>query len=167
MKKFLKALFVLCILGAIVYFVVYKYEIRIYQIDGTSMYPTFNAGELVISMKEDNYVRGDIVVYNLDNANIIKRIIALPSEKIAIKADGKVYINDKQLIEKYIESETNPGEQQYPFTVEDNEFFVIGDNRLDSYDSRYFKVGAIPRNRIKGKVIFSINTFRIFNKEEY
>ena len=167
MKKLIKTFIILCILGAIVYFVGFKLELRIYKIDGTSMYPTFEAGELVISMKTDKYVRGDIVVYSMDNANIIKRIIALPNENISIKEDGKVYINDKQLIENYIKSRTNRGEQKYPLTINNNEYFCIGDNRLDSYDSRYSKVGSIPSSKIKGKIVFSIKTFRIFSQETY
>ena len=167
MKKLIKTLIVLAILGAIVYLVVFKYEFRIYKIDGTSMYPTFNAGELVISMKKDNYIRGDIVVYKYENANIIKRIIALPNETLDIKADGKVLINDKELIENYIKSKTNQGDRLYPISTESNEYFCIGDNRLDSYDSRYKNVGNIIKGKIKGKIVFSINTFRIFSKKEY
>ena len=167
MKKLIKTFIILCILGGLAYYCFGILGIRIYQIDGTSMYPTFKSGEFVISIKKDNYKRGDIVVYKFNNAHIIKRIIALPNEKIEVRTDGRVYINDKALVENYIETKTNKGEQNYPLTINNNEYFVIGDNRLDSYDSRYLNVGPISKGIIQGKIIFSINTFRMFSKETY
>ena len=166
MKKFLKFLIFLIILGGSIYYLYFYLGIRIYKIDGTSMVPTFKNGELVISMKDSNIQRKDIVVYQYKNANIIKRIIGLPGETIDIKEDGSVYINDTLLKENYLVSTTNPGEVAYPHNMNVGEYFVIGDNRLDSFDSRYVQVGNINSSNIKGRVVFSINTFRIFNHEK-
>ena len=74
MKKVLKFLITIAILGILVYLIGFKYEVRIYRIDGTSMSPTFKATELVVSIKATNIKRQDIVVYNYNNSKVIKKI---------------------------------------------------------------------------------------------
>lgn len=84
------------------------------------------------------------------NTRLVKRVIGLPGDEINIR-DGKVFVNGKELTENYAQQPTYPKDSiQYPFTVPDGQYFVIGDNRGMSYDSRDF--GCIKREQIEGRV---------------
>ena len=88
-----------------------------------------------------------------DNEKIIKRVIGMPGETVAIKK-GKIYINDKVIDDEYAYGETSDYNK---VTLRDNEYFILGDNRLISKDSRYF--GPIKENEIKGKIVFRLFPF--------
>ncbi len=123
-----------------------------------SMLPTLEVNDRVMADKVsyhfENPQRGDIVLFlptkKLQEQNFhdtfIKRAIGLPGEKVEIKA-GRVYINDKLLRENYIGD--TKGEDWGPVIVPPNSYLVLGDNRQDSYDGRYW--GFVPRDRIIGK----------------
>ena len=99
--------------------------------------------------------RGEVIVLKYKNNDLIKRIIGLPNDKIKVE-NGKLYINNKEYYENYINSYT----ASYDFdeiTLKDNEYFVMGDNRYNSYDSRNF--GTITKNNIIGRVEFKIFPF--------
>ena len=99
--------------------------------------------------------RGEVIVLKYRNNDLIKRVIGLPNDKIKVE-NGKLYINNKEVKENYINSYT----ASYDFdeiTLKDNEYFVMGDNRYNSYDSRNF--GTITKNNIIGRVEFKIFPF--------
>ena len=99
--------------------------------------------------------RGEVIVLKYRNNDLIKRVIGLPNDKIKVE-NGKLYINNKEVKENYINSYT----ASYDFdeiTLKDNEYFVMGDNRYNSYDSRNF--GTIMKNNIIGRVEFRIFPF--------
>ena len=160
MKKFLKEYYS-SILIVVVILAVKLFVVDTAKVDGMSMYPTLtDKDKLVIDKysaitKDYNY--GDIVIfhpYANDNVLYVKRIIGLPNDKITIN-DGKVFVNDKELSEKYLPSDIETYSDITSFTVPDNEVFVLGDNRPNSYDSRY--LGSIPISRIKAKMLCDIN----------
>ena len=127
-------------------------------VDGLSMYDTLNDHDIVlinkIVMKTNNINRFDIVVLknNEDGDKIIKRIIGLPGEKIEYK-DNKLYINGEEIEDNFKTNETTD------FTAEtkENEYFVLGDNRELSKDSRY--LGNFKKENIIGKVDFRFYPF--------
>lgn len=127
-------------------------------VDGLSMYDTLNDHDIVlinkIVMKTNNINRFDIVVLknNTDGDKIIKRIIGLPGEKIEYK-DNKLYINGEEIEDNFKTNETTD------FTAEtkENEYFVLGDNRELSKDSRY--LGNFKKENIIGKVDFRFYPF--------
>lgn len=127
-------------------------------VDGLSMYDTLNDHDIVIInkivMKTNNINRFDIVVLknNTDGDKIIKRIIGLPGEKIEYK-DNKLYINGEEIEDNFKTNETTD------FTTEtkENEYFVLGDNRELSKDSRY--LGNFKKENIIGKVDFRFYPF--------
>ena len=167
MKKMVSISIKLLIFVAIIYILYAKVEVRIFRCLGTSMDSTISNGEIIVSVKENNIKRGDIVVFNTEGSPAIKRVVGLPKETIEIKNDGNVYIDDKVYHENYIGSKTPKGEISFPHTIEENSYFLLGDNRFDSYDSRYHKVGDVNINKIRGRVVFSITRFKVVNRMNY
>ena len=125
------------------------------RVDGDSMKNTLKNGDILLLYKLGSINRLDIIVLDeeKDNEKIIKRVIGLPGETVAIKK-GKIYINDKVIDDKYAYGETSDYDK---VTLEDDEYFILGDNRLISKDSRYF--GPIKENEIKGKIVFRLFPF--------
>ena len=129
-----------------------------YKIDGYSMEPTLRHKDAIIINKFIYYFKkpqyGDIIVfpYQKDpSKKYIKRIIGLPGEVIDIK-EGAIYINGHPLQEPYItKSWKTKGNITYPFTIPKNHYFVLGDNRDHSSDSRFYDVGTIEKSKIFGK----------------
>ena len=125
------------------------------RVDGDSMKNTLKNGDILLLYKLSSIDRFDIIVLDeeKDNEKIIKRVIGLPGETVAIKK-GKIYINDKVIDDEYAYGETS---NYNKVTLKDDEYFILGDNRLISKDSRYF--GPIKDNEIKGKIVFRLFPF--------
>ena len=125
------------------------------RVDGDSMKNTLKNGDILLLYKLSSINRFDIIVLDeeKDNEKIIKRVIGMPGETIAIKK-GKIYINDKVIDDEYAYGETSDYNK---VTLRDNEYFILGDNRLISKDSRYF--WPIKENEIKGKIVFRLFPF--------
>ncbi len=127
------------------------------QISGTSMEPTLNNGEIVVLIKSTNLQQGDLCGFSYSNKILIKRVIGLPGDVIVIDDEGNVEVNGERLDEPYI-SEKGLGECdiEFPFTVPENEFFLMGDHRETSIDSRSTVIGCVEREQIIGKLFFKI-----------
>ena len=128
--------------------------LRIY---GTSMVPTLEDGQIVVSVKSSSFEPGDIVAFYHGNKLLIKRFIAGPADWVDIDADGNVSVNGTVLDEPYI-SEKAYGETNItlPYQVPDKRYFLMGDNRDVSVDSRNTAVGCVSDEQIVGKVVFRI-----------
>lgn len=139
------------------------------KVPSGSMMPTLNVNDRIIVSRLPYYYRlpkrGELVVFNgPDGEKWIKRVIGLPGEKIDIR-EGNVYINEVYLDETdYLPeahiSSNNPtitSEISFPYTVPENAYFLLGDNRLESYDCRY--MGAIEQAKITGKAVYRIYPF--------
>ena len=136
---------------------------------GVSMEPTLMEGQAVIVNKIEYYLksprRNDVIVYKQSNREHsyyeIKRVIGLPGETVKIK-NGIIYINDEALKEK-VKTETieNAGLAEEGIKLDDNEYFVLGDNRNDSEDSRFASVGNVLKNEILGKAVATEKPFTL------
>lgn len=127
------------------------------QISGSSMEPTYNEGEIVVVIKNQNPKPGDIIAFYHGNKILIKRVIANAGSWINIDVDGSVYVDGEKLNEPYI-SELSRGDTdiEYPYQVPNESWFVLSDNRFEIIDSRNKEIGSIPKKDIIGKIIFRI-----------
>lgn len=129
------------------------------RVDGDSMYPTLHDGDNLIvdkiSYRFTDPERFDVIIFPYpgnEKIYYIKRIVGLPGETIQIDYDGNIYIDGEILSEDYgYESMVNPGMAADPITLGDDEYFVLGDNRNASNDSRAYDVGAIHEDDITGR----------------
>lgn len=136
-------------------------------VDGNSMNPTLQNGDNLIvdklSYRFGDPQRFDIIIFPYqykENTNYIKRIIGLPGETVQIDYSGNIYINGEILEEDYgLETILNPGNAAEPITLGPDEYFVMGDNRNNSEDSRFSDVGPIKRENIIGKAWVRIYPF--------
>ena len=134
------------------------------QIEGISMDPTLTSGDIVLLKKSTRMDRGDICGFAWSNKLLVKRVIGIPGDWIEIDLDGTVYCNGEKLDEPYLTPSRNDnGFSMAPFTLGEEEYFVMGDNRDNSHDSRnyysYSKPAAITRDMIVGKVRWVVFPF--------
>lgn len=121
------------------------------RVDGESMNPTLSNNQILLLNKMDkHYKRFDVIVFNHNGNKLVKRIIGLPGDKVTY-SDNKLYINDKLVEENYARKETDDFISD---KVPNDMYFVLGDNRSNSLDSRY--IGFIDKNDIEGVVNISI-----------
>jgi signal peptidase I len=127
------------------------------QVQRGSMSPTLRDGEQIILLTVGSIRRGDIIAFHLGNQTLLKRVIATSGESVSIDEDGSVYVNGALLDEPYLKS-TSFGDCdiQFPIQIPDKQFFVMGDNRAASMDSRLVDFGTVHRDGIIGKTIIRI-----------
>lgn len=127
------------------------------QIYGASMTPTLREGEIVVSVKAKNLESGDIVAFYYGNKVLIKRYIAGPGTWVNILEDGTVLLNGEVLDEPYLtEKAFGISDLEYPYQVPENSYFLLGDQRETSVDSRHSSVGCISGEEMVGKIIFRV-----------
>lgn len=127
------------------------------EIYGGSMSPTLVEGDVVVSIKTARFERGDVMAFYYGNKLLVKRVIGLPEEVVDIREDGSITVDGQELEENYIQ-EFSPGESdiEYPYKVPLEQYFVLGDHRETSLDSRSSVVGCVTEDQISGKVILRI-----------
>lgn len=129
----------------------------ILQISGDSMSPTLEHDEIVILLKTKDLQQGDLVAFYFQGKILLKRIIALPEDEVVIDSDGNVYVNQQMLEEPYV-TEKSLGEcdLEFPYKVPGTGYFVLGDRRSNSVDSRNSVVGTITMDDMIGKVFLRV-----------
>lgn len=127
------------------------------QIAGTSMEPSLNDGDIVLLVKTSQIETGDLCAFYFSNKILIKRIIATPGDYVWINRDGIVYVNNEELYEPYV---TNPSlgecDIEFPYQVPENHYFMMGDQRETSIDSRSSVIGCIAEDQMIGKIFCKI-----------
>ena len=148
MRKNIKPLIEIFFIGITV-FVISNFFFQICFVRGNSMVPTLKNGQLLIAQKFNIKVtNNDIVVIKKNNKIIIKRVIGIPNDKIIV-LDGYVYVNNNKSDDRYIK---NPGMLSQEIQLKNDQYFVLGDNRNESIDSRFDEIGLIEKNEIIGKI---------------
>ena len=159
MKKFLKEYLVYIIL-LIVVILIRTFIVTPVRVNGTSMNQTLYEGDILLLFKMAKIERNDIVVIDktVEGSNIIKRVIALPGEKIKCE-EGIIYVNGEKYDDKYAHGVTSDFVE---VELQSDEYFVLGDNRIVSEDSRYF--GPVGKEHIKGEASFRLLPFKKYGK---
>ena len=130
------------------------------QIEGTSMEPTLFNGDIVLLTKNPRFARGELCAFTWNNKLLVKRVIGLPGDWIEIDTDGTIYLNGEKLDEPYVQQMAfGECDLEFPFQVPQEQYFVVGDMRESSIDSRNSLIGCIPKDQIVGKVFFRVWPF--------
>lgn len=139
---------------AVLIAVIFLPVLRIY---GSSMNPTLNEGEIVVSVKGSEIKRGDIVGVYFGSKVLIKRVIATEYQWVEIDQLGNVYVDGELVDEPYIKEKAyGICNLEFPYQVADGSVFVMGDNRATSIDSRNTSVGCINVDDLVGKIVFRV-----------
>lgn len=127
------------------------------QIAGTSMAPTLNDGDIVLMFKTDRLETGDLCAFYYSNKILIKRVIGTPGDYLWIEPDGTVFLNGAPLDEPYLTQKAlGECDVTFPYQVPENAFFMIGDQRETSIDSRSSVIGCITTDHLIGKILCRI-----------
>ena len=124
------------------------------QIAGPSMEPNLNDGDIVLLAKTDKLETGDLCAFYYSNKILIKRVIATPGDYIWIESDGTVFVNGVELDEPYVQEKAlGECDVEFPYQIPENAFFMMGDQRETSIDSRSSVIGCISTDHTIGKIL--------------
>ena len=156
-KKTLKSTVFALITAAAIAVLVATLWLPVLKIFGSSMSPTLQEGEIVVSVKVKELEPGDIVAFYYGNKVLVKRYIAGPGTWVDIREDGVVFLDDSLLVEPYL-TERSLGicDIEFPYQVPEGTYFLIGDQRSTSVDSRHSSVGCVSQDQIVGKIVFRV-----------
>lgn len=129
----------------------------VFRIYGTSMEPALSDGQIVLGIKTRNLKPGEIAAFYCGNQLLIKRCVAGPGDWVEIDGSGGVRVNGVLLEEPYLaEKALGQSDLTFPYQVPEGHYFVLGDNREESVDSRNSAVGPVARDAVAGRVIFRL-----------
>ncbi len=133
------------------------------QVSGDSMKPTLSDSDVVVLLKSGNYEAGDIIGFYYQDKILIKRVIGVPGDIIEINRQGNVIVNGEVLEESYAtETAQDSWEIKLPYNVPEGSYFVLGDNREVSVDSRSSVIGCAKSEQIIGKILVRVWPFTFF-----
>ena len=152
-------IFMLVVVAAIAVLVATTW-LPVLQIYGSSMTPTLNEGEVVVSVKGSSFEQGDLIAFYYGNKILVKRCIATPGQWVDIDEDGNVYVDGNRLNEPYVKEKAfGDCDIKLPYQVPEDRYFCMGDHRETSVDSRNSSVGCISKEQIIGRIFFRVWPF--------
>lgn len=150
--------------AAVVILVVFLFPVV--QLEGTSMAPTLQNGDIIISVSGTKITSGDIIAFYRNNTIFVKRVVAVGGDTVNIDSEGTVYVNDVPLEEPYLDEKAKGNcDVALPFQVPIDQYFVLGDHRSASIDSRHAAVGCVGTDMVLGRVacrIWPLNRIELF-----
>jgi len=128
---------------------------------GTSMSPVLEDGQILVVSKLSDVKAGDIVAFYYNNKILVRRVIATGNQQVSVDVFGTVTVNGNELQESYVKDKTlGQCDVNFPYNVPANSYFVLGDNRAVSMDSRLEEIGTVTKDRMVGKIVFSLFPFQ-------
>ncbi|MGM9913349.1 signal peptidase I [Floccifex sp.] len=149
-------IYMLIVVAAVVVLVATTW-LPVLQIYGSSMTPTLEEGEIVVSVKGSKFETGELVAFYYGNKILVKRCIAGPGQWVDIDEDGTVYVDGKEINEPYVKDKAlGDCDIKLPYQVPENRYFCMGDHRSTSVDSRSTSIGCVSEEQIIGRIFFRI-----------
>ena len=134
-----------------------EFLVPVLRIYGSGMDPALSDGQIVLASKHSEFKTGDVVAFYFNNKILVKRVVAGPGDVVNIDPDGTVYVNDMPKTESYVDVKTyGDVTVMLPLTVPEERYFLLGDQRELSVDSRSSAIGCVSQEQIVGKIIFRV-----------
>ena len=156
-RKMLRSTVSILIVAAAVAVLISNLLMPVLRIYGISMEPALINGNVVIAVRDGTFDRGDVIAFYYNNKILVKRVVGLPGEWVDIDKNGNVSIDGERLEESYLDEKAlGECDIDFPYQVPDGRYFVMGDHRSVSSDSRNSEVGCAAEEQIVGRLVFRI-----------
>ena len=160
-KRLLKSTIYALIVVAAIAVLIATLVLPVVQITGTSMEPGLEEGDIVVLVKSKHLERGDLCAFYYSNKVLIKRVIGLPGDYIEMDVEGNVFVNGELLDEPYLTQKAfGECDIEFPYQVPESQYFVMGDQRETSIDSRSTVIGCVPYDQMVGRLFLRIWPFK-------
>ena len=166
-RKVLRNSLIVVVVVAALAVLISSFIVTVLKVTGDSMTPTMDTGDIVIAQNSGEFEPGDLLAFYYNNKVLVKRVLGSPGDWINIDENGIVSVNGVEIQEDYVSDRSlEPTDITFPYQVPENRFFVLGDHRNVSIDSRSTVVGCVTREQLIGKVVFRVFPLNKFGSFE-